>query len=92
MRKIIVIIVGLPIMAFAYTEEHRIEKDDRYYLYYMSNPDERSKFQTEEARLNNMMLREMRDNDNRITRKNNAELECIRKGDSYDVCREKYGY
>lgn len=92
MRKMIAIIAALPFLAFAYTEDYRIEKDDRYYRYFVNNPDQVGIMQREEARLYNMMMREMRETDNNIKRKNNAELECIRKGDSYDVCEEKYGY
>lgn len=75
----------------AYDEDLRIEKNDRYYRYFTNNPDLVGIMQREEARLTIMSLKELRETDTMLP-KNNAELECIRKGDDYDVCREKYGY
>lgn len=89
--RLIIILLLIPVCALAYTDDYRIEKDDNYYQYFYDNPDQIGIMQREEARLNNMMMRELRETDG-IKRKNNAELECIRKGDDYDVCRRKYGY
>jgi len=75
----------------AYDEDLRIEKNDRYYRYFTNNPDLVGIMQREEARLTIMSLKELRETDAMLP-KNNAELECIRKGDDYDVCKEKYGY
>lgn len=75
----------------SYDEDLRIEKNDQYYRYFTKNPDMIGIMRREEAILTNMSLKELRETDT-MTPKNNAELECIRKGDNYDVCRGKYGY
>lgn len=92
MRFIILLsIILLSSSSHSYDEDLRIDKGDRYYRYFTNNPDLIGIMQREEARLTIMSLKELRETDT-IQPKNNAELECIRKGDNYDVCREKYGY